>query len=152
MRLWGLGQGDVEAERLDLPVLYARALGVPVVFVNQVGPLLPVGGILGHLMDPGIWRLRGQSRIVDSDGAVLAQLGEDEGVITADAVLDPARKHHDAPPSFGGCLQPGPWAGRHIIIPLDIAAGRLSCTISRQRRRKARAAAERTNDLAGMAV
>ena len=34
-------------------------VGVPVVFVNQVGPLLPVGGILGHLMDTKIWRLRG---------------------------------------------------------------------------------------------
>jgi len=35
----------------------------------------------------------------------------------------------------GGWLQPGPWAGLQIIIPLDIAAGRLSYTISRQRRR-----------------
>jgi hypothetical protein len=42
--------------------------------------------------------------------------------------------------------------GRHIIIPLDIAGGRLSYTVSRQRRRKARAAAERTNDPAGMTV
>jgi hypothetical protein len=40
---------------------------------------------------------------------------------------------------------------RHII-PLDITGGRLSYTISRQRRRKARAAAERTNDLADMTV
>ena len=55
-------------------------------------------------------------------------------------------------PSFGGWLQPGPWARRHIIIPLDIAAGRLSYTISRQRRRKAQAAAERTNDPAAMTV
>ena len=111
-----VSQADVAAQQqrmTDLPDLYARALGVPVVFVNQVGPLLPIGGILGHLVDPGIWRLRGQSRIVDSDGAVLAQLGEDEGMITADAVLDPARKHHDAPPSFGGWLQPGPWAEHH---------------------------------------
>jgi N-carbamoylputrescine amidase len=150
-----VSQADVAAQQqrmTELPVLYARALGVPVVFVNQVGPLLPIGGILGHLMDPRIWRLRGQSRIVDSDGAVLAQLGEDEGVITADAVLDPARKHYDAQPSFGGWLQPGPWAGRHIIIPLDIAVGRLSYTISRERRRKARAAAERTDDPADMTI
>jgi len=59
---------------------------------------------------------------------------------------------YDAQPSFGGWLQPGPWAGRHLIIPLDIAAGRLSYTISRERRQKARAAAERTNELAGMTV
>jgi hypothetical protein len=42
--------------------------------------------------------------------------------------------------------------GRHIIISLDIAGGRLCYAISRQRRRKARAATERTNDPAGMTV
>jgi predicted amidohydrolase len=150
-----VSQADVVAQQermTELPVLYACALGVPVVFVNQVGPLLPIGGILGHLMDTRIWRLRGQSRIVDSDGSVLGQLGEDEGVLTADALMDPARKHYDAQPSFGGWLQPGPWAGRHVIIPPDIAGGRLSYTISRQRRRKARATTERTNDPAGMTV
>jgi hypothetical protein len=134
----------------ELPVLYARALGVQVIFAK--GPLLPIGGILGHLMDPRIWRLRGQSRIVDSDGRVLGQLADEEGVLTAEVVLDPARKHYEAQPSFGGWLQPGPWAGRDIIIPLDIASGRLSYTISRERRRKARAAAERTNDPAAMAI
>ena len=107
-----VSQADVAAQQQrmnELPVRYARALGVPVVFVNQVGPLLPIGGILGHLMDTRIWRLRGQSRIVDSDGSVLGQLGEDEGVLTADVLMDPARKHYDAQPSFGGWLQPGPW-------------------------------------------
>jgi len=39
--------------------------------------LLPVGGILGHVMDPGIWWLGDQSRIVDSDGSVLGQLAEE---------------------------------------------------------------------------
>ena len=152
-----VSQADVAAQQqrmTELPVLYARALGVPVVFVNQVGPLLPIGGILGRLMDPRIWRLRGQSRIVDSDGSVLGQLAEDEGVLTAQTVMDPARKYYEAQPSssFGGWMQPGSWAARHLIIPLDIAGGRLSYTISRDRRRKARAAAERTNDPAGMAV
>ncbi len=95
-----VSRADVAAQQermTELPVLYARALGVPVVFVNQVGPLLPIGGILGHLMDPRIWRLRGQSRIVDCDGSVLGQLAEDEGVLTADVVMDPARKHYVPP-------------------------------------------------------
>ena len=107
-----VSQADVAARQqrmTELPVLYARALGVPVVFVNQVGPLLLIGGILGRLMDTRIWRLSGQSRIVDTDGSVLGRLAEDEGVLTADAVMDPARKYYDAQPSFGGWLQPGPW-------------------------------------------
>ena len=139
-----VSQADVAAHErriADLPVRYARALGVPVVFVNQTGPLLPVGGILGRLMDPAIWALRGQSRIIDSDGTLLGQLDDEEGVLTRDVTLDPAREHYDPQPGYGGWLQPGPWAGRHIIIPLDIATGRLSYTVSRQRRRKARAKA-----------
>ena len=63
-------------------------------------------------MDPGIWQPRGQSRIIDSDGSVLGQLAEEEGVLTANAVMDLARKHNEAQPCFGGWLQPGPWAGR----------------------------------------
>jgi predicted amidohydrolase len=47
-------------------------------------------------MDPGIWQPRGKSRIVDSDGSVLSQLAEEEGALTADAVMDPARKHYEA--------------------------------------------------------
>ena len=150
-----VSEADVAAQQqrmTELPVLYARALGVPVVFVNQVGPMLPIGGLLGHLMDPGIWRLRGQSRIIDSDGSVLGQLTEEEGVVTADAVMDPARQHYDPQLSYGGWLQPGPWVGRHVVIPLDIAGGRLAYAISRQRRRKARAAAKGTNDPAATAV
>jgi predicted amidohydrolase len=139
-----VSQADVAAQQsrmVELPARYARSLGVPVLFVNQVGPLLPIGGILGRLMDPAIWRLRGQSRIVDSDGMVLGQLAEEEGVLTAEAVLDPARKHYDAQPSFDGWLQPGDWAARHVIIPADIAIGRLSYETSRKRWRKASLAA-----------
>jgi N-carbamoylputrescine amidase len=141
-----VSEADVAAQQqrmVDLPVLYARSLGVPVVFVNQVGPLLPIGGILGRLMDPRIWSLRGQSRIVDSDGSVLGQLGDDEGVLTAQAAMEPTRRRYAAPPSFGGWLQPGAWPARHLIIPADIAAGRLSYSVSHQRRRMARLAAAR---------
>lgn len=139
-----VSQADVAAQQrrmIDLPVLYARSLGVPVVFVNQVGPLLPVGGLLGRLMNPQIWRLRGQSRIVDGDGSVLGQLDDEEGVLTVRAVLDPVPQHFDVPPSYSGWLQPGSWAARHLIIPADIGNGRLMYAASRQRRRKARLAA-----------
>ncbi len=80
--------GQAHFINTELPVLYARALGVPVVFVNRVGPLLPIGGLLG-------------------------QLTEEEGALTADAVMDPARQHYDSQPGYGGWLQPGsPTLGR----------------------------------------
>ena len=40
--------------------------------------------------------------------------------------MDPARQHYDPQSSYGGWLQPGPWAGYHVVIPLDIAGGRLA--------------------------
>ena len=78
--------------------------------------------------------------------------GGQEQVIWASMKRYPARQHYDPQPSYGGWLQPGPWAGRHVVIPLNIAGGRLAYAISGQRRRKARAAAKGTNALAAMAV
>jgi hypothetical protein len=132
---------------VDLPSLYARSLGVPVVFVNQIGPLAPIGGILGRLMNPTIWRLRGQSRIVDSDGALLGALAEQEGILTAAASLDPSRRRYLPQPSYGGWLQPGSALARKLIIPLDILTGRLSYTISPERRVKAQACAAETAEV-----
>jgi N-carbamoylputrescine amidase len=144
-----VSEADVAAQQarmIELPGLYARALGVPVVFANQVGPLLAMGGMLGRLMNPKVYRLRGQSRIIDSDGSVLAELAEEEGVLVADAVMDPDRKHYQPQPSYGGWLQPGPALARKVIIPLDIAIGRLSYSLSRERERKARASLAGTAD------
>jgi N-carbamoylputrescine amidase len=128
---------DQQRRMIELPALYARALGVPVVFVNQVGPLLPVGGILGHLMDTRIWRLRGQSRIVDSDGSELARLGDQEDLAVAGVSLDPTRKHYSSQPSYDGWLQRGAAPARKIFIPLDIRLGRRSYERSAERKRKA---------------
>jgi len=133
-----------QARMTELPVLYARALGVPVVFANQVGPLARMGGLLGRLMSPKIYRLRGQSRIIDSDGSVLAELAEQEGVVVAGAVLDPGRKHYQPQPGFGGWLQPGSALARKVIIPLDTAAAGACYRLSRERRRKAQACLART--------
>ena len=135
---------DQQRRMTELPVQYARALGVPVVFANQVGPLAPMGGLLGRLMNPQVYRLRGQSRIIDSDGSVLAELAEDEGVLVASAVMDPGRKRYDPQPSFGGWLQPGPALVRKVIIPLDIASAEVRYKLSRERRRKARASLAKT--------
>jgi predicted amidohydrolase len=128
-----------QARMTELPRLYARSLGVPVVFANQAGPLAPMGGILGRLMNPRHYRLRGQSRIIDSDGSVLAELAEDEGVVVATTTMDPSRMHYQPQPSYGGWLQPGPALARKVIIPLDITVGRLSYSLSHQRKQKAHA-------------
>jgi N-carbamoylputrescine amidase len=58
---------------------YARALGVPVIFSDRTGPIhtpLPIGMGEFHSSFPG------HSKIVDSNGAVKAKMGEEEGVIS----------------------------------------------------------------------
>jgi hypothetical protein len=60
-------------------------------------------------------------------------------VLVAGAVMDPDRRHYRPQPSFGGWLQPGPALACQVVIPLGIASGTLSCSLSRDRRRKAQA-------------
>jgi N-carbamoylputrescine amidase len=122
----------------QLAALYARCLGVPVVFVNGIGRMAPLAGLLGRVMDPDVFRLEGRSRIVDSDGALKAALADEAGVITADVTLDPSRKLRIQPPSYGGWLHPGSAIARNVIIPLDIAFGVLSYRLDPMRERKAR--------------
>jgi hypothetical protein len=52
-------------------------------------------------MNPRIRRLRGQSGIIDSDGTVVGELGDDEGAVAGAATPDPGRKHYQQPPEFG---------------------------------------------------
>ena len=80
---------------------------------------------------------------------MLGQLTESEGVLTAEAVMDPSRRDTSELRRLAAAR---PLVGRHVVILLDIAGGRLAYAISRQRRRKAGAAAKGTSAPAAMAV
>lgn len=145
-------EDDIEITRRkvrDLPLLYAGLLGVPAVFVNQVGEFGGMPGILGKFMDPDVFRLQGLSRIIDADGAVKGELGDGEGVLLADVTLDPARKVRVEPENHGGWLLPGLAVVRKVIIPLDIGLGKLRYALSVERRRKARRIARAARSLSG---
>jgi N-carbamoylputrescine amidase len=77
---------------------YARVLGVPVILANRTGRLqtkLPAG------MPDLKSSFTGLSMIVDSDGAIKAKLGEEEGVIVADVQLDPGLKAREKLRRYG---------------------------------------------------
>ena len=77
---------------------FARALGVPVALSDRTGSFdteLPAD--FGELKST----FPGFSQIVDSDGDVKARMGDEEGVIVADVLLDPARKTTKKPRCFG---------------------------------------------------
>ncbi len=134
---------DHQNRTRQLVGLYAEALGVPALFVNGVGTMGRMNGLLGKFMDPEIFRLEGRSRIVDSDGITVGELGSNEDLLVADVVLDPSRKHFSEPESFDGWLLPGNAFARKVIIPFDITFGRLRYTFSPLRKRKAREIASR---------
>jgi len=87
--------------------LYSKALGVPNVIANRVGLLdTELPGMLPHLKSsfPGL------SAITGSDGAVLSELGEEEGVIVADVHLDCRRKKEESLKCHGKMwAMPVPW-------------------------------------------
>ena len=132
-----VSEADIAAQRermAALPITFARSLGVPAVFVNQTGAIAPLAGILGRVMDPAIFRLQGGSRIVDSDGTLLASLDDGEDVLVAGVTLDPARRTWHLPHAYGGWLTPGSPIVRRAIIPAGIGLGRLSYRMGRRRR------------------
>jgi hypothetical protein len=124
--------------------LYAERLGIPAVFVNGVGAMERMNGLLGKFMDPEIFRLDGRSRIVNSDGMIVGTLGSEEDVLIADILLDPSLKHFSDPESFDGWLLPGNAFSRKVMIPFDITVGQLRYKFSSLRKGKAREIASRT--------
>ena len=136
-----VSEEDVQDHRnrtRQLVSLYAERLGIPAIFVNGVGTMERMPGVLGKFMDPDIFRLEGRSRIVDSDGTTVGELGTEENVLVADVLLDPSCKHYSEPESFDGWLLPGNAISRKVMIPFDITVGQLRYSYSSLRKRKAR--------------
>jgi len=124
----------------------ARRIGLPTVFVNQVGPRGPEKwpGIFGAVMSPDTFRLGGLSTIADQDGRVLAQLDErSEAAIAADVMFDASRKIPLRPTGHGtyggGFVVPHPFVFEAMCYVDAFFCG-LSYKFSAERRAKARAA------------
>jgi N-carbamoylputrescine amidase len=130
---------DTNENARSYAMLFAKMLGVPVIFVNHIGPLEGGrwAGILGGLIDAEHFQYAGNSTIVDSDLAVKAQAEQDERVIVADITLDASRKLKGEIPDHGGWTHPGDAIMRNVILPIEISRGKLIYRISAERKRKA---------------
>lgn len=144
-----VSQRDIErtyAKARDLASVYAHLLGVPTVMANHVGPRGTEhwGGLLGALMDPAHVKYLGMSTIAAGDGTNLQQMDDAaEGVIVAEAPLDPSQKTSVCPRAHGH--YGGGWidAGqpndviRDLLCSMDAFFGRMTYDLSGDRRRKA---------------
>ena len=118
----------------ELAPAYARLLGVPSILCDQCGQWQsPYPGIPFYKSDSSFV---GLSTIADSDGAIKAQLGNEERVIVEEVTLNPARKIRKPPRCYGRWALEGPWF-RNAVIGVE-ALGRLWYTLSLQRKRRAR--------------
>lgn len=117
-----------------LPAYYAAMLGIPAVLINKCGPWVsPIPG-LPFLTQTSSFP--GLSAIVDSDGTVKAQLGDEEGVIVEEVTLDPSRKTGVRPTCYGRWSMKMPWVMNQFR--LIEAMGSVCYKLSGERKRRAR--------------
>jgi len=103
--------------------LYNDWFGVPVIMCNKSGSWdSPVPNtILGIPKD---YRFSGRSMIIDSDGSIKVELGDEETIAEGQITLDPSKKRQSKIPKYSRYVYPGP-LGREII-PLMERRGKLS--------------------------
>lgn len=123
----------------SLGQIYADTLGVPVVFVNAIGSVPPMPGILGKLITPEYYCLQGGSSIFSPhDSPLCCENGE--GYVMDEIEIG---KHEtrlkDEPKVYTGWLHPGSIIARKIIIPFDTMKGRQYYNQSKKRVNKAEA-------------
>ena len=102
-------------------------LKCPVVFINQVGTMDNMLGLFGKLMTPDNYRLQGFSRIIESNGNVLSEINDNEGIIYSD--IDITKNEtggHAKVPNYNGWVHEGSFVIRKILAPIDIAIGQMT--------------------------
>lgn len=128
--------GDVkrfEKMLIGSRAIFAKSLCVPVIVANRVGPLeTDLPGNLPYLKSsfPGL------SSIVDSDGVVKAELGDEEGIIVADVCIGHKAERKSKPKRYGKMWGiPAPWYA--FIWPLTQKWGEKSYATNIRRKERA---------------
>lgn len=102
----------------------AQLLKVPVVFINGVGKIEKMQGLMGSLMSPDKFELRGKSCIINSYGEVLAKLEEIPDILVCEIKIGKDSNDKPKVPSYSGWVHKGSWFLRNLIIPIDIWNGK----------------------------
>lgn len=124
-----------------LAPLYANLLGIPAIFLNKVGPYTSPAPVR-WLPSATDMSFPGHATIADSDGSVVAQMADTEGVITATVTLDPSRKQTATPQTFGQFVYPAGLVGPLTLVPAWLFGQVYKHSEERQRR--ARTVGQRT--------
>jgi predicted amidohydrolase len=115
------GQDELEFARI-----VSQILRVPIVLVNGVGGMQPMEGIMGKLMTPEKFQLRGRSCIINAQGQLMGCLDREPGLLIRDVVPGESSNEKPAIPNDAGWIHPGSRILRKIIMPLDIWLGKMA--------------------------
>lgn len=121
----------------ELAYTYSNYLGIPVAFINPIGEVTPMPGIMGKFISPENYRLQGGTQIVYDGSNQKQLLSDEEGFLIEEIKVGSSRKPDKAPPVYDGWLHPGSKLVRKVIIPVDTWKGRRFYTNSRTRVGKA---------------
>lgn len=137
-RTWYYGRRQIEAFLSSFrhgAQNYARMLGIPAVQVNKSGPW---SSPLPAFFPQQKSRYDGQSEIADSNGEIVAGVGDEEATIVGKVTLDPALKRHTLNAEYrthGRWI--GPVPGVFRLFPIFEAMGARSYAKNPRRRAKA---------------
>ena len=109
--------------------LYADAFSVPVVYVNSVGDLEYMPGVMGAMMARHGFRMNGRSKIYGPAVPIETDMAE---AVAAEAELRPQHRQKDIP-FHGRDILPGNWLFKHLILKPDARAGLRSYEANRPR-------------------
>ena len=116
--------------------LYNEWFGVPVLMCNKSGAWdSPVPDTT--LGTPKDFRFSGRSILLDADGTVCGELGDEETMLVGTVTLDSSLKKQTCPPKYSRYIYPGS-PGREIIRLMEFR-GSLSYNFSALRKQKAQA-------------
>ncbi len=101
-------------------MLYVDAFHVPVVYVNSVGALEYMPGMMGAMMARHGFRMNGRSKIYAPAGAPIPT--DVPEAVGWEADLRPQRRQKDIP-FYGRDILPGNWLFKHLILKPDAKAG-----------------------------
>lgn len=101
-------------------MMYADAFSVPVVYVNCIGSLEYMPGMMGKMMQQHGFRMNGMSRIYGHEITEIST-GIPEA-IGADVTLIPHKRTKDIR-FYGQDILPGNWLFKHLILGPDTKAG-----------------------------
>ena len=104
----------------DLCGSYLDAFGVPVVYVNSVGKLEPMPGIMGWMMKKAGFKMNGRSRICSADGRQILPLPQ--GIIGWEVDLCEKKRRREIH-FFGQDLTRDNFLFRRTLLRLDISRG-----------------------------